>query len=688
MATDFFERQAVARRNTAWLVVMFLLAVVGIVGAVFAVTAFAVDELPIAEPVYRGLSGEWDSQFQTDPNRFPWEFPVGAAIATLVVLLGGTLYKVAALRAGGGTSVAESMGGKRLYPDAVDPTERRLLNVVEEMALASGTPVPPVYLMEEQGINAFAAGFSPSDAVVGVTRGCAENLSRDELQGVIAHEFSHILNGDMRMSIRLIGILHGILLLGLIGQSLLRFFFYSGSYSSRRYNDDDSDGKGGGIVLAVIGIAIALLVIGSIGTFIGGLIKAAVSRQREYLADASAVQFTRNPGGIAGALKRIGGFVTGSKIGHPRASEASHMFFAQGVWEGFTGLMATHPPLVKRISAIDPQWNGEFEKTGEVANIDRAEYGGAAAGFASGSSAGPSQQRSASEVAAHAAGDEVPLDVVDHAADQIGEPTDAHRHYAKELLSEINPQLLSAAREPYSARAVVFGLLLDRDLDVRTEQFKALDRLATADIADFTRRVVPWVVAVPDKARLPLVDLCLPALRSMSPEQFNSFSDSFMALIRADNRLGLFEWTLSKVLVRHLRPQFESVRSPIARYYGLQKLGEPISVLLSSLAYSGITTEEGADQQAAAAFESAAQLLPESNAKLLPSAECNLNRLDDSLRTLTLVAAKHRGRIVDACAAAICHDQHVNVKEAELLRGISDLLDCPMPPLLAGQKIA
>lgn len=673
MATDFFERQAVARRNTAWLVLMFLLAVIGIVGVVFFVASFAATELQAS-----GLLESTNSFYELDQQDFPWEIPLTAAAATLVVLIGGTLYKVSALRAGGGTLVAESMGGKRLYPDSAGLTERRVLNVVEEMALASGTPVPPVYLMEEQGINAFAAGFSPSDAVVGVTRGCAENLSRDELQGVIAHEFSHILNGDMRMSIRMIGILHGILLLGLIGQAILRALFYSGGSRSRSKDDDNAG------LLVIAAVALVLIVIGSIGSLVGGLIKAAVSRQREYLADASAVQFTRNPGGIAGALKRIGGFVTGSRLQHPRAAEASHMFFAQGVWEGLTGLMATHPPLTKRIKAIDRNWDGKFPRV-EAPVVSSGIGSGAAAGFASQPSPSPSLPgRGIND----ASGSDIPLDVVDHAAEQIGEPTDAHRDYAHQLLEEIKPELLAAAREPYSARAVVFGLLLDRDLDVRAAQFAALDKLASADIADLTRRIVPWVVAVPDKARLPLVDLCLPALRAMSPKQFRSFSDAFMALIRADNRLGLFEWTLSKVLVRHLRPQFEPVRSPIARYYGLQKLGEPISVLLSSLAYSGITASEATQEQAGAAFDSAAKLLPEAGAKLLPSAQCNLNKLDEALRTLATVAAKHRGRIVDACAAAICHDQHVNVKEAELLRGISDLLDCPMPPLLAGQKVA
>ena len=381
MATDFFERQSSARRSTGWLALMFCLAVVGIVSTIFAITAVAVAQ----QGLTRGA---------INAGEFSLEIPLLAAAATLLVIAGGTLFKVVELRTGGGTGVAERLGGKRIYPDTADPAHRRLLNVVEEMAIASGTPVPPVFLLQdEENINAFAAGYSPSDAVLGVTQGCCEKLSRDELQGVIAHEFSHILNGDMRMSIRLIGILHGILLLGLTGQLVFRMLAHSGGRRSRR------DSNSGGVIIAMLLIALTLVVVGFIGTFFGNIIKAAVSRQREYLADASAVQFTRNPTGLAGALKRIGGSVKGARLVAPGAAEASHMYFAQGVWEGVSGLWATHPPLKKRILAIDPQWDGKFPKS------DLA-VGSVAAGQASSLVDGSSLATAAQQ-------QEVPLPVVD-----------------------------------------------------------------------------------------------------------------------------------------------------------------------------------------------------------------------------------------------------------------------------------
>ena len=352
MATDFFERQSAARRSTKWLVVLFSFAVIAIVGVVFLATWAAVGgfehyghQATISSAVDPPLA-------DLDYQALQWEVPLGACAFTLLLIGGGSLFKIAQLN-GGGTTVAENVGGIRVNPNTNDLVERRLLNVVEEMALASGVPVPPVFILpEEQGINAFAAGYSPSDAVVAVTRGTAEQLTRDELQGVVAHEFSHILNGDMRLNIRLIGLLHGILLLSLIGRILFRSFAYSGRSRSK------NDGAG-----AILLIGLVLIIIGSVGSLLGNLIKAAVSRQREYLADASAVQFTRNPGGIAGALKRIGAAIKGSLLRHPNAAEMSHLYFSQGVWEGFTGLMATHPPLGKRIFRLDPAWNGQYPET-------------------------------------------------------------------------------------------------------------------------------------------------------------------------------------------------------------------------------------------------------------------------------------------------------------------------------------
>jgi Zn-dependent protease with chaperone function len=327
---DFFTQQEVARRRTWWLVVMFFAAIAGIIGSLYAAIGFAYEA---------SLDG---TEYTSAPNPM-WSPEVLLAVSAIVslIVLAGTAFKLAQLRHGG-SKVAEMLGGKLVSPASTQFHERRLLNVVEEMALASGVPVPPVYVMPGQmGINAFAAGYSIHDAVVGVTEGTMRGLKREELQGVIGHEFSHILNGDMRLNIRLIGIVHGLLLLAIVGRVMMR-----AAMSGRRTSN-----KKDNVAAVFIALGLALVIVGYAGYFFGGLIKRAVSRQREYLADASAVQFTRNPQGLASALKKVGGLATGGIVNNAHAEELSHMFFADGIKRFFGGgsLFATHPPLAKRV---------------------------------------------------------------------------------------------------------------------------------------------------------------------------------------------------------------------------------------------------------------------------------------------------------------------------------------------------
>ncbi|HSJ06056.1 MAG TPA: M48 family metallopeptidase, partial [Longimicrobiales bacterium] len=315
---DFFQAQDTARSRTRTLVVLFVAAVVAIIAAVYTVVHMVLGPGPGA-----GI-----------------DLPLLLLVATLTtgLVAAGSTARTLQLRQGGGR-VAELLGGRRVRPDSTDEAERRLINVVEEMSIAAGTPVPAIYVLDhEAGINAFAAGYTVDDAAVAVTRGTLETLNREELQGVIAHEFSHILNGDMRLNIRLMGLLFGILLLAIVGRGLI----HSGARGGRGRR-----GGGGGGQVAVLGLA--LILVGYIGVFFGRLIQAAVSRQREYLADAAAVQYTRNPEGLAGALSKIGNASAGSRLYDHHAQEAGHLLFANGVGSGFISLMATHPPLDERI---------------------------------------------------------------------------------------------------------------------------------------------------------------------------------------------------------------------------------------------------------------------------------------------------------------------------------------------------
>ncbi len=662
MATDFFQRQARARTNTIWLVVLFVLAVVGIVGTTFVLT-------------YAGI--QYSSFQLSSPQRSQTQQSVLlaglAALAALGLIVLGTGYKVISLRAGGGQSVAEAVGGRRLHPNTTDLDERRVLNVVEEMAIASGTPVPPVYLLDEPGINAFAAGYSSSDAIVGITRGAIEELNREQLQGVIAHEFSHILNGDMRMNIRMIGILHGILLISLIGRMLLNILRYSNGGQSRRSRGDGKGDRGGQIILIIIAVGAALTLIGFLGSVFGGLIKAAVSRQREYLADASAVQFTRNPPGIAGALKRLGRSSATSLIRHPNAPGASHMYFARGVFEGFSGWMATHPPLPKRILAIEPNWDGTFTPT--------STDPGRRTTASNATTLDPvSAPRAAATTAAFAdvqGIETLPVAQVHRAFDSIGAPEQSHRDYAAEMLSQIDPHLIDAAHEPYTARALVFALLMDPEANIRARQISGLSRSIEPHVVVAAQDLYQRIKSLDARARIPLLDMTLPALRSMTMPQYRGFMQSFAELVDADDRHSLFEWVLAQMLIRHLKPQYTKVESPVTWYYSLNGLSEPISVLLSTIARVGHR-----ESSVGPSFEAARGVLSGLAVRQLPAAACTLVALDAALKQLARSSERIRHRLIDASVAAICADNQVKVRELELLRGIADLLDCPVPPLV------
>jgi Zn-dependent protease with chaperone function len=641
---NFFESQDRVHRNTARLVVLFI----------FAVVALIIMTNLLVMVVFGYINSEQLRNGETLIEQMDWQTFIAVGVGVSVVVLVGSLYKIMALSAGGKV-VAESLGGQLIPQNTGDLNQRKLLNVVEEMAIASGTPVPPVYLLaDEQGINAFAAGFSPRDAVIGVTRGTIDHLSREQLQGVIAHEFSHIFNGDMRLNIRLMGVLNGILIIGIIGYYIL----YSASYSRHRRTSD----KGGGSILA---LAIGLMVIGFAGTFFGGLIKASVSRQREYLADASAVQFTRNPNGIAGALKRIGGLGLGSKVENPGAPEVSHAFFAQGLSGFMQSLFATHPPLAKRILRVDPHWDGKFDYADDVVSPEEQ----------TGEPETMTRQEVASKVAAVAVGAAV-ADVIT-AIDQIGNPKQETINYARSLIIELPTVIKEAAREPYGARAVIYSLVLDKGKEVRAKQLKQLQDYADPDVYALTLTLMPEIGKLDIKYRLPVIDIAIPALKQLSLGQYKSFRLNLIALIEMDSRVDLLEWSLQKILLNHLDGQFFKLAHVKARYSHFGQLKKETELILSVMAHAGHQNQNDVEK----AFIAATEALELSGLKSLGKEEISLSDLDLALRKLAKLKPLAKPRLLKACVASIVQDQRISPVELELLRAFSDVLDCPMPPV-------
>ncbi len=649
---DFFEQQQRAHRHTKLLVFYFVVAVALIVAAVYfaalLVYSGGMAKTHYGEPVAFSL---WQ------PKLFAW-----VATGTLAVIFGGCAWRITELSQGG-SAVATMLGGQLINPMTTDPDERKLLNVVEEMAIASGTPVPHVYLLPDQSINAFAAGHSTSDMVITVTQGCMKRLTRDELQGVIGHEFSHILNGDMRLNLRLIGIIFGIMGIAFIGRILLQ----TRSRSSRDRNP-----------LPLLGLV--LLLIGWIGVFFGRLIQSAVSRQREFLADASSVQFTRNPAGLSGALKKIGGLGLGSRIAAARAPEASHLFFANGIAESFFNLFETHPPLAARIRAIEPGWDGQFPALDLEPEAEPERAAGVPPRLTQ--PAVPPIPVLFPGRQAGAGGMVPPVIVAASAVAALGAPATAHLRYAADWRANLPAALDAAARDPLGASALIYALLLSPDDARRAKQLEDFSALVPPGVYDETLRLLPDVRAVAARAKLPLVLLAVPALRNLSPAQFEQFDAAVRQLIESDQEIEWFEWVLQKIVRRHVEPQFRGARRPVTQYYAIKPLLPDCRFLLSVLARVGHEVPVKAE----AAFRLGWQQLrePDFAAELLPLAECRQDQLDAGLERLAQASPVIKRDVLNACAQTVTADGVIQEEEAELLRAVADTIDCPIPPFVEG----
>jgi Zn-dependent protease with chaperone function len=669
MATDFFDRQDHARRLTWRLLVLFFASVLAIILAIYVALALG---LMWAEPVH-DLTRPWEqaARFSQPATPSVWnpQLFAGVTLGTILVIALGSLYKIAELSAGG-ENVALLLGGRAVDPQTRNLAERQLLNVVEEMALASGVPVPPVYVLDQEpSLNAFAAGHQPGDAVVAVSAGCLKYLTREELQGVIGHEFSHILNGDMRLNLRLIGLVNGILVLAILGYYCMRMVGYSSGGSSKRE----------GASVAILAVGLVLLIFGYLGVFFGNLIKSAINREREFLADASAVQFTRYPGGIAGALKKIGGLALGSRIHDAHAAEVSHMFFGDAFAGSFFNLFATHPPLEQRIRALEPEFDGHFPRVAPLAIAGQEVEEAAPAGRPlplplplPGSRVLPGGDA----LAGAAMGLSAEKFDAQKIVQQIGQPDSEHLRRASQIIEGMPPQLQDAAREPFAAQAVIFVLLLSRDDEAaQAAQMQILLRQIAAPLYEEVQRLRAAAESLPAAARLPLVDLTLPAIKRCSPQQYEQFRQVVEALVTADHKVDLFEYCLRTVLFSYLDVHFGRKKPPSIGYRTIAAVASQATAVLSTLAYVGQTRVDDVQR----AFEAGARCLA-GQWSLLPQPQCTLKAFDAALAELARGTPNVKRDVVSAVTACIAADGTVTLEESELLRVVAAVLACPVPP--------
>ncbi len=639
---DFFSQQDKARKNTGWLVLLFILAVASLVLLTNLLIGLTIWFMTQDDTMRNGLSVISQTDHGAIKGLFSWRtfalisLGVGGAVGCAI------LYKWFQLSSGG-KAVAESLGGRQIYTNTEDPDERQVLNVVEEMALASGMPVPPVYLLEhELGINAFAAGNSPADAVIGVTKGCIHQFKRDELQGVIAHEFSHILNGDMRLNLRLIALLHGIVFIGYVGEMLMR----SGSGNRR------SDGR-----VAILGLA--LLVIGWLGSFFGNLIKAAVSRQREYLADASAVQFTRDPEGISNALKLIGGHSYGTEIQNSHRSEVSHMFFGQVV-SRMGSMLATHPPLMDRILRLDPDWDGNYLHRSDTTRLKKLKEQ-------------QEEDQKKRELfqqtlitgAAVAAG----IDPDDLFSDQ------ASLNDVRGVIDVIPDSIRNQAHEPLGAFALCCALLLHKEESLRHQQLQVIEKAEVAGLKPLALQLSTELEQMAVEMRLPLIELLIPALKTFSQEQYQVLKRTLMLLIRADRKTDLFEWCMFQLIRHYLAGQFEPDKNRKPKYKEAKQLSDAYQLVMSVLARFGSDDDEAIQR----AFNRGAMSASLHTLQILPESECDLEEFYKAVNQLGNAYPLLKPRLLAGLRNCITQDGKITFLEKEIVASIAAVMDCPIP---------
>ncbi len=635
---DFFEQQHRARRRTWLMLFLFVLAVAAIVAAFDLVCAIVYIWLFDARILYsNGLL-----------QQVPRSVYLWSAVATLLVIGWGTasrLYKLS----GGGGAVADLIGARHVQRDTGEPAERRLLNVVEEMALASGITVPLVFVMDDQhAINAFAAGYSPNEATVIVTRGTLEQLDRDELQGVVAHEFSHILNGDMRLNIHLVGVIAGIVMIGSIGAFLMTGI------------RDGDDLRRAGTDIRLFFVGLLLWLVGSIGVLAGRLIKAVISREREFLADASAVQFTRNPDGIGGALFKIGR--RGSTIAQRHAEELSHMCIGAPVNDYFEfPWFHDHPPLDDRIERL--LGPGAKRLLGE--RMARAETAALAA------QGSPVVSELLSPLyAARAAAPGVP-GIAGSLVESIGNPSSAHLDHARGMLDAIPAEIRTAVGREEGAKAALFALLLGEG-ELRKAQLALIGGGDGAEVPAQSARFADALKPLGARARLPVLALVTPTLKRLPGPERDALLEKVKAVIEADRKITLGEFVLLTLCRSQI--QKEQKRPPSVKYGSVDAVAGEAAVVLSLLAHTG--------QGGMTAFEKGMAALGVPGGVLRSPSELNIGTVESALNELNLLAPLKKPLFIKACVATAMADDKLTLAEGELLRAICAALDSPLPPIL------
>ena len=647
-AVSFFAQQERARSASRTLVVLYALAVAAIVACVnLAVVPVYVAWTDIGKAV--------ETSFIQGPLRVyalaPQRVYVVTSIVTLLIIALGTFEILARLSLGRG-ELAALLAGRPIRRGTGIDDEQRLVNIVDELSIASGLAAPPLFVLNrEAGINAFAAGLSPGQAVIIVTQGALEQLSRDELQAVIAHEFSHILNGDIRINLRAVYVLQGIVFLAAVGRFMMQYYSGAGTEEGRSF-----------FHLPFAAVGVGVFAVGSVGLFFCRIIQASLARERENLADASAVRFTRNADALCGALARIKVHGEGSRVRNWHADALAHMLFAPGSQSWLQSLIQTHPPIEERMRRINPHLPPEFyfEKARSPRRLDVKK-----------AVVAPEQEPPKTIVPRRLTG------VVALIA-AIGEPGAEHLEYASNLLAYLAPPIREALGDPLGAQSIMLGCVLEEELTLRSRQLAAVGR---EDLARRTEVIAPLLRQLDRAYRLPLVALAVPVLKSLAEADRRFFLVALRGVMQADQRYTLSEFVLATILEWTLGANAK--RGGGVRYKTLGELDADVGLVLSLMAYSGTGAGANADAQALAAFEKGRAAMVQPSLAQTGRDALQLSGVSEALERMSLLAPLEKARVLAGFAAAIEADGEIKLLEHELLRAVACALDCPMPPSVA-----
>lgn len=637
---DFLEHQKKARGRSKALHWIFPFAVLLVAVGVWQVVSWS---LRLLLPVFAAVSENpraWEPHLEPARQWLgSWEFALWTIGIIMLVITVSSLWKMHSLR-GGGLTVALLMKGVPISPATTSHERRQLLNVVEEMSIACGMPVPPVFVIDSRSLNALAAGWSPEDAVIVVTQGLIDRMSRDEMQGVVAHEFSHIVHGDTRINSRLVGVVHGMMVVGGVGH----WMFHGGT--ANRDGEFDADSlQALPLVIIFMIIGFLIMTIGSIGTLVGRLIQSAVSRQREFLADASAVDYTRNPDGIAGALREIGARGSRNRLRSVNSSEFAHFFFSNPA----SGWLSTHPPLEHRIARIE---RVPVESIGRITTV-----GGGSAGAAAG----------------------IELGMACAGLQQLGEITPSMTDHARSLMDRLPQRLLDSIHTPLGAQSAILGLLLDPDLELQRRQRSLVSSGLGAPVVRELNAIHPYLIAMDRVQKLVILDLSVPSLARLDRFDTERLLKTVERCIDVDERTDLFEWLVGRIILRRLRQRLALHVAREGRKT-LVQVAPGAACALYAVARRGARDEAAADAAYAAGAERLGLELPVPERRSM-----SLERLGEAFDELAEADLEVRVALLEACLVAAAHDGMIRTGEYEIIRAVADAVGLGMPPILPGQ---